>query len=129
MKLVPLSAAASRQERADRLRRNWAAAVTMRTAFPAVQQLRLELKFEGATVNPPVGQSHVLHPPARAFFTYPCPHADCDGQFDLTGAVSAALADPSHQAEGTVECSGMRSKQPCLLRMVYTVSATCQGTS
>ena len=134
MRLTPLSAAATRQERADRLRRDRATALALRAAFPTVQQLRLELKFEGPSPNTPAAQSHVLHPPAQAFFTYPCPYADCDGQFDLTAAVSAALASPSHQAEGVLECSGVRArdhafKQPCLLHLAYTVIATCQGTS
>jgi hypothetical protein len=129
-----LNAAAARQDRADRLRRDRAAALELRAAFPALQQLRLELKFESTTANTPAAQSHILHPPARAFFTYPCPYADCDGQFDLTEAVSATLAEPSHQTEGMLECSGARardhaSKQPCLLRLVYTVIATCQGAS
>ena len=134
MRLTPLSAAAARQERADRLRRDRATAQALRAAFPAVQQLRLELKFEGPGATTPAAQSHVLHPPAQAFFTYPCPYADCDGQFDLTAAVSAALADPSHQAEGALECPGVRardhaSKQPCLLRLGYTVIATCRVAS
>jgi hypothetical protein len=134
MRLTPLSPAATRQERVDRLRRDRATALALRAAFPAVQQLRLELKFEGSGANTPAAQSHVLHPPAQAFFTYPCPYADCDGQFDLTAAVSTALATAAHQAEGVLECSGVRArdracKQPCLLRLAYTVIATCQGTA
>ena len=92
----------------ERLRRDRAAALPLRTAFPAVQQLRLELKFEGTTANIPAAQSHVLHPPARAFFGFPCPYADCDGQFDLTDAVSAVLANRATEAEGVLKCSGQR---------------------
>ena len=129
MKLVPLSAAAARQERTDRLRRDRAAALTLRTVFPAIRQLRLELKFEGTTANTPASQSHVLHPPARAFFTFPCPYADCNGQFDLTGAVDAALGDQAHETEGILECAGVRawdyaSKQPCRLQLHFRVTAT-----
>jgi hypothetical protein len=131
MKLMPLSAAAARQERTDRLRRSRAASLALRSAFPEIQQLRLELQFEGASANSPASQSHVLHPPARAFFTFPCPFADCDGEFDLSGAVNAALLDRSDQAEGVLECSGVRickhgEKQACLLRLVYSVTATYQ---
>src|SRR5438132_18485 len=98
-----------------------------RDAFPTVQQLRLELKFEGAAPNIPAAQSHVLHPPAQAFFAFPCPHADCDGQFDLTAAANAVLTNqavPAHQtiaeAEGALKCSGQRldrraSRGPCQL--------------
>ena len=128
MKLALVSPAAARLERRDRLRRERAAALALRVVFPAVQQLRLELTFESTTSSTPARQSHVLHPPARAFFEFPCPYADCDGQFDLTGAVNAALADPAHRAEGTVECSGKRArdfsaKQPCQLRLIYDVTA------
>jgi hypothetical protein len=121
--------AAARQERMERLRRDRAAAQALRVAFPAVQHLRLELKFESTTSSTPTLQSHVLHPPARAFFEFPCPYADCDGLFDLTSAVKAALADPAHQAAGVLECACLRvrdyaSKRPCQLHLLYTVTAT-----
>jgi len=131
LKLNPLSAAAAREERTGRLRRDRAAAQTVRSAFPSVQQLRLDMEFEGAgaRANIPAAQSHVLHPPARAYFTFACPYADCNGQFDLTEAVNFALADRSHQAEGVSQCSGVRvgnlaSRQPCLLRLLHRVTAT-----
>lgn len=134
MRLTPLRAPATRQERADRLRRDRAAALALRAAFPEVSQLRLDLQFEGNAATTPASQVHVLHPPARAFFTFPCPYADCDGQFDLTEAVSAALADASHQTTGLLECSGLRardhaSKQPCQLRLVYVIAAAYQQDS
>jgi hypothetical protein len=129
VKLPPLSAAAARQERADRLRRDRASAQALRSAFPTVQQLRLEMQFEGAAINTPTPQAHVLYPPARAFFAFPCPYADCDGQFDLTAAVNAALVDRSHRAEGVLQCSGERlvggaSRQPCQLRLRHSITAT-----
>lgn len=131
MRLTPLSPAWARHERAERLRRDRAAALELRAMYPMVEQLRLELTFEGTTTASPAAQVHVLHPPARAFFTYPCPYADCDGRFDLTEAVSAALASPQHHTEGTLECPGTRagahgSTQPCGLRLTYSVTATCK---
>jgi hypothetical protein len=128
MRLSAPSPGATRQQRADRLRRDRAAALTLRASFPAVQQLRLELQFEG-TSNAPASQAHVLHPPARAFFEFPCPYADCDGHFDLSGAVSGALATPAHQSAGLLSCSGLRardhsSKQPCQLQLAYRIIAT-----
>jgi hypothetical protein len=123
------SSTAARQERIDQLRRDRAAAVALRVAFPAVQHLRLELKFESSSTKAPTLQSHVLHPPAQAFFDFACPYADCDGHFDLTGAVNAALADPAHHAAGVLECAGLRpwecaSKRPCQLQLIYKVTAT-----
>ena len=128
MKLAMLSPAAARLERKDRLRRDRANALTVRAAFPDLQQLRLELMFASTHATTPASQSHVLHPPALAFFEFPCPFADCDGRFDLSSAVKSALADATHQAEGTLGCSGQRAvnpgaKQSCQLRVSYTVTA------
>ena len=126
--------ATMRQERMDQFRRDRATAPVLRATFPMVEQLRIELKFEAPSSSAPTPQSHVLYPPARAFFEYPCPYWDCDGQFDLGGAVRAALADATHRAEGVLECQGSRigdraSKRPCLLRLSYEVSATLQQKS
>ena len=131
MRLSSSSPAALRQERAERLRRDRAATLTLREAFPAVEQLRLELKFEGAAPNLPADQSHVLHPPARAFFAFPCPHADCDGQFDLTAAAGAVLMKEAAGVQGVLKCPGQRldrraSRVPCELELHFTVSVTYQ---
>src|SRR5258708_23599592 len=123
--------AASRQERMDQFRRDRATAPVLRASFPTVEHLRIELKFEGPSSGAPTPQSFVLYPPARAFFEYRCPYWDCDGQYDLSGAVKAALADAAHQAEGVLGRRGSRvgdraPRRPCLLRLVYEVTATFQ---
>jgi hypothetical protein len=128
VRLSASSPAALRQERAERLRRDRAATLTLRETFPAVQQLRIELRFEGTAPNIPTSQSHVLHPPAQAFFSFPCPHADCDGQFDLTAAANAVLSNqPVAEAQGVLKCSGQRldrraSRVPCELHLHYKLS-------
>jgi hypothetical protein len=129
MKLALISPAAERQERRDRLRRDRAAAPALREVHPAVLQLRLELLFGGSAYNNPAPQSHTLHAPARAFFEFPCPYADCDGHFDLGAAVKTAVCDPTHRATGELRCSGKRAvrvgdKEPCLLHLGYTITAT-----
>lgn len=118
----------TRQDRQERFRRDRAAAQPLRIAFPEIGVLRLELKFESTTRNTPAVQVHELHPSARAFFRFPCPFADCSGQFDLTSAVNAALASPAHRSEGVLECTGLRprdhaSKQICQLHLVHTITA------
>jgi hypothetical protein len=125
------SPAAVRQEYLDRLRRDRAAAPQLRVAFPDVQQLRLELKFDGTTTNTPASQSHVLHPPARAFFELPCPHADCDGQFDLTSVVNLLLTDRLAKVQGTLKCQGQRpdrrsTRTSCQLHLNYEFTVTYQ---
>jgi hypothetical protein len=128
VKLTARKPAATPESRTERMRRGRAAALALRAAFPSVQQLRLEFNFEEARSQAPAAQSHLLYPPARAFFEFPCPHADCDGQFDLTAVVRQAVADHTHASHGTIACSGSRaldhcSRQPCRLQLVYSVSA------
>ena len=128
MKLASGNSAAAREGRAEQLRRDRAGSPPMRAVFPAVQQLRIELKFESSHPNTPTSQLHELYPPARAFFSYPCPHAGCDGHFDLSAAVRAAIDGNLHVAEGIVECRGSRprdhaSRQACLLQLHYEISA------
>lgn len=131
MKLAS-SPESSRQLRIDRLRRERAAACALRIAFPAIQQLHLELRFESSSANAPASQSHVLHPAARAFFEFPCPFADCDGGFDLKTAVDAALASKTGKTSGVLECSGQRpqphlSRKACSLHLSYAIAATYQS--
>lgn len=119
--------ATTRQDRSSQLRRDRQAAPKLREILPAVEQLRFELSFEGGA-NTPVPQSHALHPPARAYFSFPCPYADCDGRFELGAFVHAAVEDPSHRIEGMLECAGLRasdfaSKPPCQLRLHFTLTA------
>ncbi len=128
MRLNAQKSAATPEGRAERMRRSRASALALRAAYPSVQQLRLELNFEGASSNTPAAQSHLLYPPARAFFEFPCPHADCDGQFDLTAVVQHTVADKTHASHGTIVCSGSRAfdhgpKQPCGLHLNYSVTA------
>lgn len=127
---MKLAYATTRQDRSAQLRRDREASPKLRAMFPGVEQLRFELSFESGGANTPVSQSHVLHPPARAYFSFPCPHADCDGRFELAAPVHAAVEDPSHRIEGVLECTGLRagdlaSRAPCQLRLHFTLTAVC----
>jgi hypothetical protein len=129
VKLAKVNSESAGKDRTERLRRDRMVAQVLRVAHPNVQQVRLELKFKATGTITPAVQSHVMHPPARAFFLFPCPYADCGGSFNLTSAVGAALENPHHHAEGTMECSGLRSvsfsvKQPCGLQLIYSIDAT-----
>jgi hypothetical protein len=108
--------------------RERAAARTLRGAFPDVERVRVDLKFEEAAAPAPGAQSHAMHPPARAFFEFLCPHVDCDGGFDLGSAAISVLTRASTRAAGTLECKGTRpavgmTKQPCGVRVQYTILA------
>jgi hypothetical protein len=130
MRLGQARGAAMRHDRHSQLHRDREAAPKLRAMFPAVEQLRFELNFQGGGAATPVPQSHVLHPPARAYFSFPCPYADCDGRFELAAAVCAAVEDPSHRIEGVLDCAGsrvsdFRSKPLCQLRLHFTLTAVC----
>lgn len=132
MKLALMTPAAKRQLARERLRRGRATSLALRQVFPTVQQLRLELLFRSPHSASPATQAHTLHAAARAFFEFSCPYADCDGQFDLSTAVQAALADPAHHATGELACSGKRpvgvgESELCRLHLNYTVTASLQA--
>lgn len=129
MKLATGNAAAVREARGEKLRRDRASSQIIRAAFPSIQKLRLELTFSGSHPNIPAPQLHELYPPARAFFIYPCPYSGCDGHFDLSAAVSSAIGGKGHIVTGTMECGGSRprdhlSRQSCLLHLTFDVKAS-----
>jgi hypothetical protein len=108
--------------------RDRAAARTLRTAFPGVERVRVDLTFRDTAALPPGAQSHAVYPAARAFFEFLCPHADCDGTFDLTDAARSAMTDASAHADGTLDCRGTRpqpgmTKGPCGVSVQYQIAA------
>jgi len=130
MRLGHARGAPTRQDRASQLHRDQQAAPKLCAAFPGVEQLRIDLSFEGGGTTTPVPQSHILHPPARAYFSFPCPYCDCDGRFELAAAVHDAVQNPSRRVEGVVECAGLRAsdfdpKPACHLRLRFTLTAVC----
>jgi len=87
----------------------------LREVFPDVDQLRIELVFNDASAFIPSPQLHTLYPAASAFFRFACPCADCDGDFDLTGAVASLLLESSAgrrridvTSSGRMVCQGVR---------------------
>jgi hypothetical protein len=128
MKLSNLKPRAALQRRQELWRRDRAAAPTLRTGFPRVERIQIDLGFEDRTPYTPVRQSHVLHPAAQAFFSFPCPYADCDGRFDLDAIVREALASSAQCAQGSLQCTGHRARdrasgQPCGLQLHFSIVA------
>jgi hypothetical protein len=122
----------ARQEHREQWRRERAAALPMRSAFPAVRLLHIELVFEDPEARPPAAQSHALHPPAPAFFAFPCPYANCAGSFDLSEVVQRMTKTSSSQASGALDCTGERtrdgvSKRACGVHVRYTISTQYQS--
>jgi hypothetical protein len=115
MKLAPRKAVSSIEQRRTRRLSDRVAAPALRTAFPQVENLRIELNFSDRTAHAPSLQQHILYPSARAFFRFACPCFECDGEFDLTGAVNKLVADPvggkrrvNRTASDTLACQGVR---------------------
>ena len=113
MKLAPRKAVSSIEQRRTRRLSDRVAAPALRTAFPQVENLRIELNFSDRTAHAPSLQQHILYPSARAFFRFACPCFECDGEFDLTGAVNKLVADPAgskrrinRTATDTLACQG-----------------------
>jgi hypothetical protein len=128
------SRAGNPRSRADDLRRARAAAQALRIAFPQVAQLRIELSFMDASSISPASQVHTLYPAARAFFTYRCPHSDCDGEFELADIIRMAMSEGTHEAHGSLLCTGARpgekgSKRACELQLAYAIAAQLGGDS
>jgi hypothetical protein len=86
----------------------------LRQLFPDVDQLCIELVFNDASAFTPSPQLHTLYPAASAFFRFACPCTDCDGDFDLSGAVTALLEGSAQRrridasSSGRMDCQGVR---------------------
>jgi hypothetical protein len=126
MKFAAVSSANARGQMRDRQRRDRAATTSMKERYPQFGSLRLVFEFSGAGPFTPAPQVNVMHPPAKAYFVFPCPHADCDGEFDLTTSVDA-LARSGNVSDGAhLGCPGHRSvdrkgRAPCGLELEYKI--------
>lgn len=114
----------------------------LREVFPNVDQLRIELVFNDASAFIPSPQLHTLYPAAAAFFRFACPCADCDGDFDLTGAVASLLIESSTgrrridaSSSGRMDCQGVRlrdmaGEKGCPMQLSFRlVSASIRTSS
>ncbi len=118
-------------QRRERWKRDHAASATVGSLFPTVQCIHIQLGFSGAVTSDPVPQAHVMHPPAKAFFNFLCPFADCDGHYDLSAVVAGLMKARTPRKDGKLECTGMRfkggtGKQPCQLQLHYEIKVDYQ---
>jgi len=132
MRIVSRTTRSLLEQKREKSMRNSAAARTLAAAFPAVEQVRIQLQFVSQKGPAPAARTHALYPSAQAYFEFACPYGDCDGSFDLNSIVLPMLADAGSRAEGTLQCSGTRTaagmtRQPCKLRADYWISAQHQA--
>ena len=122
------SSANSRTQLRERQRRDRATSQLMRVMYPKLESLRLDFHFSESDpdLSAPAPQLLVMHPPTQAYFVFPCPYADCDGEFDLTAAVAALARSQEPHSHGTAKCGGQRvrdknGRTPCQLMLEYTI--------
>jgi hypothetical protein len=101
----------------------------LRTLFPRVSLLRVELDFVRDAEWSPSAQVHILYPPSTASFRYPCPVAGCNGAFELSHPVAELLQRSKSVLTDQATCEGVRpvdrvSGRPCALKMKYRIEAT-----
>lgn len=128
MRFPPRNKVSAFREREENLRKARLSAQTLRDAAPEASLVDVQLAFLPAAAPPHAAQSFQLYPPARAFFSYPCPYGDCDGVYNLGVEAARVLVREKSSVAGTVECAGSRSRdglqgQTCGLRMTYSISA------
>lgn len=86
----------------------------MRDRYAGISRLQVELSFGATSGSAPSQQSHGFYPPARAFFRFPCPCSECDGEFDLSSGVDelAAVGQPAlRTASGRLGCKGVHYRE------------------
>src|SRR6186713_2888239 len=106
MKLTSVGPEGARNLQREKQRRNRLAAKELRVQFPQFATIRVDLVFNDEASQPPAPQSIVLHPPARAYFVYPCPYASCTGTLDLAANVDQIAERGKARTTGHAKCNG-----------------------
>jgi hypothetical protein len=101
-------ASSGRGQTRERQRRDRAVTQALRECYPQFASLRLEFDFSDDTKFTPAPQVTVLHPPATAYFIFPCPYSDCDGEFNLAPVVGEIANSGGLHDEGQMRCCGQR---------------------
>ena len=112
----------------ERQRRDRAATQPLRLRYPQFSSLRLEFDLSDKGRFTPAPQVTVLHPPAAAYFIFPCPYTDCDGEFDLAPVIEELANGGEALDSGQLRCGGHRigaggMRISCELLLEYSVHA------
>ena len=126
MKFSTVGPEGARNQLREKQRRQRLAAKELRVQFPQIPSLRLDFIFTDAESQSPAPQSVVLHPPARAYFVYPCPYHSCTGELDLAANVDDIAEHGKTHAAGKARCNGERhgrlGKIACDLQIEYSIA-------
>jgi hypothetical protein len=105
----------------------------LRTVFPGVEELRVELEFIWESGWMPSNQLRILRPAARASFRYPCPFAGCSGWFELDEQVRRLVECRESSVTSELGCAGVRPRdratgKPCQAQVRYVIKASYAGS-
>ncbi len=125
MKLLPAKTVGGRAGTREKQRRARASSPALRVRFPKIAALKIQFSFRDRGPFAPAPQLTVMHPPANAYFVFACPYTDCDGEFDLSDAISGLAADVEPRCDGDLKCSGQRrvavGVTSCQLKLEYSI--------
>jgi hypothetical protein len=128
MKFTSVGPEGARNLMREKQRRNRMAAKELRVQFPEFATIRVDFVYSDEVSQPPAPQSIVLHPPARAYFVYPCPYASCTGELDIAANVDHIAQQGEAHAAGHATCNGERhgrqGKAPCDLHIEYSIAVS-----
>jgi hypothetical protein len=128
MKATSVGPEGARNLMREKQRRNRLAAKELRVQFPQFATIRVDFVYSDELSQPPAPQSIVLHPPARAYFVYPCPYASCTGELDIAANVDDIARQGEANAAGHARCSGERhgrgGKARCDLHIDYSIAVS-----
>jgi hypothetical protein len=130
---VRFTSANSRTQLRERQRRDRATAQVMRVMYPQFASLKLKFAFRESNpdISGPAPHLLVMHPPSQAYFVFPCPYADCDGEFDLASVVAQLARSHEPHVHGSHKCGGQRvrdknGRTPCELTLEYTLEPAAE---
>lgn len=133
MKVPSRKAAGAAEQRHYDLQAERAKTSNVRDAFPEVNVIHVALDFTDPSGHAPSPQRHSLYPAARAFFRFACPCADCDGDFNLSAAVTelvkvgtSAKPKTGRAVTGRTLCHGTRWRdsdrsEPCRIELTFEI--------
>lgn len=126
MKPTSVGSEGARNLLREKQRKNRLAAKELRAQYPQFATVRVDLVFNDDVSQPPAPQSIVLHPPARAYFVYPCPYVSCTGELDLAANVDDIAEQGKTRSAGHAKCNGQRHGHkgmgPCDLHIEYAIA-------
>jgi hypothetical protein len=119
----------SRQAAARLMRKGAPATPAVRTVFPDVQELRVELEFLPEPGWSPSHQVRILRPAAQASFRYPCAFAGCSGWFELSEPIRYLVQRREDLAAASLGCAGVRPSdratgKACDAQVRYVIKAS-----